>query len=367
MNFRPLVSVVVPTFNRARHIAEAIESALAQSWDQLEVLVVDDGSTDDTADIVADLIRRDDRVRYFAQPNGGVSAARNRALGEAQGAFIAFLDSDDAWLPWKLEVQMELFWRFPQAAMCWTDMEAVDANGVQQFPRYLRLMYSNYERFPAEQLFPRYWRLGELLTDAPADLSQVRVGTGNIYRRMLFGNLVHTSTVVLRRAIAQRVGLFDESMRRGGEDFRYHLRTCRYGDAMLLDIPSIRYRVGEDDRITHPRNNLYFARNYLRTLKEELASPPPERDLAPTYLERRAILAEAHQWLGDAEVNDGYSIRSAWHCLRSLWLGAPPRHAIKTLIKSGLPQPATEWLRAKKRAQHTASLRDVRSPIGGVK
>lgn len=92
-----LVSVIIPSYNRGYIVGKSIESVLAQSYRQIEVIVVDDGSTDNTREVVAGF---DDRVRYFYKENGGVSTARNLGLRECRGEFIALLDSDDLWLPW---------------------------------------------------------------------------------------------------------------------------------------------------------------------------------------------------------------------------------------------------------------------------
>jgi glycosyltransferase involved in cell wall biosynthesis len=113
------VSVIVPTWNRAGTIQEAIESALGQSKEVLEVLVCDDGSTDDTAAIVAAMTRRDSRVRWVAGERGGRPAIpRNRGIRESRGEWLAFLDSDDAWLPAKVEAQLEAVGRSGALAVC---------------------------------------------------------------------------------------------------------------------------------------------------------------------------------------------------------------------------------------------------------
>lgn len=100
------VSVVIVAYNKGDTLAEAIESVLAQSYRDFEILVVDDGSTDDTA---ARVRPYRSRVRYLVKPNGGTGSARNLGIAEAQGRYVAFLDGDDLWLPRKLEVQMEAF------------------------------------------------------------------------------------------------------------------------------------------------------------------------------------------------------------------------------------------------------------------
>ena len=105
------VSVVIATYNRSRQVKEAIDSVLAQSAPVREIIVVDDGSKDDTRE---QLLSYGDRIRPFFQANGGASAARNLAMRMAQGSWIAFLDDDDVWLPEKIEQQMELVRRNPE-------------------------------------------------------------------------------------------------------------------------------------------------------------------------------------------------------------------------------------------------------------
>ncbi len=99
----PLVSVVIPTYNYGRYVGEAVDSALAQTYPSVEVIVIDDGSTDDTRDR---LVRYGDRIRYVYQVNAGLSAARNTGIREAMGRYIAFLDSDDQFHPRRIELQI---------------------------------------------------------------------------------------------------------------------------------------------------------------------------------------------------------------------------------------------------------------------
>src|SRR6187551_2399542 len=138
----PLVSVIVPTFNRAYCLNRAVDSVLAQTHANCEVLIVDDGSTDDTAERVQQWYGNRSNVRYLKQANAGVSAARNTGLRAATGDFIALLDSDDVWLRWKIEVQLACLAALPEAGMIWTDMEAVDPDGARLHERYLRIMYN---------------------------------------------------------------------------------------------------------------------------------------------------------------------------------------------------------------------------------
>ena len=104
----PLVTVIMPTYNYGRYVADAIESIQAQTFGNFEIVVVDDGSTDDTAAVVEALMRDGVPVRYLRQPNQGAAAARNRGIRAAEGDWIALLDSDDTWLPGKLEAAAAL-------------------------------------------------------------------------------------------------------------------------------------------------------------------------------------------------------------------------------------------------------------------
>src|ERR1044071_9777835 len=148
-----LVSVVIPSYNRAYCIATTVDSTLAQTHKNLEVLIIDDGSKDETRDLVEARYRDEPRVRYIPQANAGVSAARNHGLRLARGQYVALLDSDDIWLPWKVEAQLRCLEAFPTAGMIWTDMDAIGPDGQLKYRRYLTRMYTSYRRFTREQLF----------------------------------------------------------------------------------------------------------------------------------------------------------------------------------------------------------------------
>src|SRR5206468_4406731 len=115
-----LVSIVIPCFNRADIVGDTIDSVLAQTYVNFEAIIVDDGSTDNTREIISGYDDR--RLRYVYKLNGGLSSARNSGLELARGEFIAFLDSDDVWQSWKLEAQVEIFRRHPEAGLIWSDM-----------------------------------------------------------------------------------------------------------------------------------------------------------------------------------------------------------------------------------------------------
>ena len=129
-NSAPLVSVIVPCYNSADHIYETLESILSQTFDNLEVIVVDDCSTDDSVAVAKQVQASDPRVRLYVQPsNGGVAKARNLALSKARGRYIAYLDSDDVWMPEKLDRQLT-FMRKNGYGACFTSYLNVSEDGT---------------------------------------------------------------------------------------------------------------------------------------------------------------------------------------------------------------------------------------------
>jgi glycosyltransferase involved in cell wall biosynthesis len=122
----PDVSVIIPAYRAAATIAEAIDSVMGQTHDRFELIVVDDGSDDDTGGIVA---AYGSRVELVRQANAGVSRARNAGLARARGRYVAFLDADDVWRPRKLELQTELLDSLPHAGLCFTALDRIDEHG----------------------------------------------------------------------------------------------------------------------------------------------------------------------------------------------------------------------------------------------
>ncbi|MEO1342193.1 MAG: glycosyltransferase [Cyanobacteria bacterium J06635_13] len=125
----PLISVVIPAYNAAELIGETIESVIRQSFPDWELIVVDDGSTDNTVSVVEDFCTKDSRIRLISQPNSGVSIARNSGAEKAKGELISFLDSDDMWLEDKLIVHVDYMQRHPKAGISYALVEAISPEG----------------------------------------------------------------------------------------------------------------------------------------------------------------------------------------------------------------------------------------------
>ena len=152
----PVVSVVIPLYNKAPHIATTLNSVLDQTFKDFEVVVIDDGSTDSGAEVVLGF--SDPRIRLFRQKNQGVSAARNRGVNEAKTDFIAFLDADDEWMPKHLETLLRLKKEYPQAGMYTTSYKIfIESTGESIWPTYEYI-----QDRPWEGLLPDYFRSGAM-------------------------------------------------------------------------------------------------------------------------------------------------------------------------------------------------------------
>jgi glycosyltransferase involved in cell wall biosynthesis len=319
----PLVNVIVPTYNRAHLVGRTIESALRQTYQNLEIVVMDDGSTDDTEAVVRKSYGSEPRVRYFKKENGGPASARNAGIDQACGDYVALLDSDDTWHPWKLDLQIRCMVRFPDVGMTWTDMQMIGPDGQVLHERYLRKMYTAYRLFTDEQIFDRAIPLREIAPDLTDHVGDAKLRTGNIFSKMVMGNLVHTSTVVLRRERLARVKGFNTELRVSGEDFDFHLRTAREGTVGLIDLPTIRYQQGLPDRLTAGRYAVYMAENLVRTIEPMILNERHAIDLPDELLSRK--LAEAHAWIASERLKRSEPALARAHYLKSLHYWPWPR------------------------------------------
>lgn len=201
----PTVSVIIPTYNRAHLISRAIQSVLKQTYKDFEVIVIDDGSTDNTEYIIKQFQDKDNRIRYIKhKKNKGGSAARNAGIKLSKGDYIAFQDSDDEWLSEKLEKQMKFF---------------------EGAPSNVGVVYSGF------------WRIeGDTKNYIPS--SQVTEKEGNVHKELLKGNFVTTQSIVIRKECFEKAGMFDESLPRL-QDWDLVLRLSKYYEFKCIDEPLV--------------------------------------------------------------------------------------------------------------------------------
>lgn len=230
-----MVSVVIPTYNRAATLMRSIQSVTGQSYSEWELIIVDDGSTDNTRELVESAARQDARIRYIHCPeNKGQAKARNTGIQEAQGEFIAFQDSDDCWMPEKLKRQMALMEAHPEYGLVYGQV-VYDEAGVLSAP------------------YP------------PMDAGE------QVFESCLKRNLIGTPTMLVRKTVFDRIGLFDSSLP-ALEDYELALRITRsYAAGFIADPVLTAYKSADSvsrDLGKHLISNCMILRKYEKELKK---------------------------------------------------------------------------------------------------
>lgn len=248
-----LVSVILPTYNRAWILKETIDSVLDQDYGNFELIVVDDGSTDETPHLLS---AYQGRITVIRQQNQGVSAARNAGIRAASGDLIALLDSDDTWLPGKLTAQVDFFNTHPDARICQTE-EIWIRNGVRVNPG-----------------------------------KRHRKQAGMIFERSLALCLVSPSAVMIRKSLLDEVGLFDETLP-ACEDYDLWLRIAWKHPIHLIHQPLIVKRGGHGDQLSRmPELDRYRIRSIARMLDSDCLSPNQKKAARAMLKTKCAIYAQ---------------------------------------------------------------------------
>lgn len=232
----PLVSVVIPVFNGASFVAKAVASVRAQTVKDVEIIVVDDGSTDGTQAVLEEL-RRTMEIRWFQQEHGGPARSRNRGIEAARGEFVALLDCDDVWLPDKLEAQLAVMMARPEVGVVHTDYESVDHDG-----QVLEEVHASRSPEPLTRAF-----------------------TG--------GHAALPSTLLVRRSALNEIGALNPELY-GSEDSDLTIRLHRVTEFACIERPLVRklqrghgYRDMAFDEATHREKVLASRERFLTALE----------------------------------------------------------------------------------------------------
>jgi len=273
MNNDPLVSVIVPTFNRAHLLGRALDSIKKQTFKSFEVLVVDDGSFDYTAKLVRESYPE---FKLLKIKNSGVSAARNVGIHESRGKYIALLDSDDEWLPEKLEKQISLF---KQSHFRW----------VHSNERWIR----NGTRVNQKKIHKK--------------------SGGDIFLRSLHLCLVSPSAVILEKSLLLEVGCFDESFT-VCEDFDLWLRILTYCPIGFLEDELILKYGGHEDQLSakYKAMDEYRVRCYRKLLLEYNLSEVRREEVIKAAIKKCDILINGYKKHGHLESFKKIEISKNW-------------------------------------------------------
>ncbi|MGD0451892.1 MAG: glycosyltransferase [Candidatus Bathyarchaeia archaeon] len=237
----PEVSVIIPTYQSRKFVEAAIDSVLTQTYTNYEIIIVDGGSTDGTLEILHSYGKN---VKILRQTGKGIANARNTGLLASQGKYVAFLDSDDLWLPDKLEIQIKLFDKMPE------DVGLIYSDTLPFFERYKKLNLDS----AFQKHMPR---------------------RGKVLSYLLRDNFIPTSTVIVRKSCFDKVGFFDESFLLS-EDYDLWLRIAEEYDIDYQEFALAKHRLHEEN-ITrnfelHFQNELLLQNKILPYLKKEASS-----------------------------------------------------------------------------------------------
>jgi glycosyltransferase involved in cell wall biosynthesis len=285
---RPLVSVVIPAYNAGRFLKPALESVFGQTYDNLEVVLVDDGSTDDTPDVAAAYA---DRIVYRRRPNGGLAAARNTGLELARGELIAWFDADDICMPERIATQAMYMLHNPAVVGVSSDFSAFDERGVFA-ASYASHYYSEVREHGVGKLFPFSESFDGRGLDWPSapPLKPCTVYFGDIWKRLMFGNFLHPPTMMMRREARERAGWLGNAFT-GATDWEFLIRLAKTGQMAFIDAPLLQYRCHED-QMTSSKNGLSFPLANVRIIEAILAEHGDS--IADIRLDLHRVLAGFH-------------------------------------------------------------------------
>ena len=244
---RPTVSVIIPTYNRAALVPRALDSVIAQTFSDWEIVLVDDGSTDATPQLAAEYYRRlGDRLVCIREENRGSSSARNRGIDACRGRFVAFLDSDDEFAPTKLERQLALFELRPELGFVYSDFAFVDLEGVHH-PSAFGAKFPLARQVASDAVAPGLFIVGNRLFD-----------------RLVRGYFIATIVGMVRREVLGTAIRFAENQAYA-EEWLFYLKIARATTSGFVDEPlSIHHYVAQSLARSDKRRNTL---GYYRLLK----------------------------------------------------------------------------------------------------
>lgn len=318
------VSVVIPAYNCAETLAPTLESCFAQHVGDLEVLVVNDGSTDRTAEILAGF---GTRVRVIHQKNAGLAAARNAGQRASTGEFIAWMDGDDLMAPDRLELEVAVLNANPEIGVVSSEFSAFVDPAADVIGSYGATYYAAFQRLGgAEALYPQLE--APLMSGGRA----VRVRSGAIHDLLVWGNFVHPPTVLARRSILEASGFADEGLR-FSSDYDLILRMARKTRFAFVEAPLLRYRLSSS-QMSHVNAGERMQLETARVL-ERLKLDDPE---AAGRLRQviRLRVAESYVHAADA-VGSEDRIRAFGLLVRGLRTSVVVRPAARALARIIVP------------------------------
>lgn len=270
----PKISVVIPAYNAELTIKETIQSVQQQTFSDFELIVINDGSTDRTLEILQSI--KEPRLRIFSYENGGLPVARNRGISNATGEFIAFLDADDLWTPDKLELQLAALQQHPEAGVAYSWTYYIDEQGKSLFPG-IRIFYE-----------------------------------GNVHADLLLRNfLLNGSNPLIRKQAIESVGKFDPTLK-SGEDWDFYLRLA--ASWLFVVVPSYQIFYRQSSSSMSSKVNVMKEAN-LMVIERAFKAAPPELQ----YLRNKSF-SIFYQYLAELYLKHGTGLSGIRQAGQNLWV-----------------------------------------------
>lgn len=330
------VSVIIPTYNRANFVCEAIKSVLEQTFQDFEVIVVDDGSTDNTSDVIQCF--RDHRIKYIYQQNSGQAAARNSGIQDSDSEYVAFLDSDDMLQPNSLEKRVQIMDKYPGVAFSYGQVYHTDIDG---HVRYLEKAHKK---------------------------SCILKGWEQIKLYLFYGNQTNTSTVMARRSCLEEAGMYDTGFREGSEDLDLYIRLSKKHAVAYIAEPLDKCRIHSGNTNT-ARAVSELEKKHLIIIDRVFSDP--EVSLKLTIEQPKAYF---HLYMRLASAAHGnFSKKTTRDYLFKALKICPKRFFFKSMIltwtfqylKTWVPRPVLNLLRRLKYSIKQFSLAHSNQILGG--
>lgn len=264
METTPIISVIIPTYNRGNIVPQAIESALNQTYKNFEIIVVDDGSTDNTKETLG---RYYDKIKFFYKNNGGVSSARNFGVKHALGKYIAFLDSDDLWYPDKLQRQIVALQLDSRYGLAITEVDIIDASKKHLF-------YSSIKNC----------------------IGGKQINTEKVLQLIYSKQYITCSYMLIKKDLFEKIGFFNETLNTA-EDIDILLRMSSSSEIVLIDEPLIKYKKSLDSL-----SNQLFTMNRVKVLNNYQLNNPIDAIKYKKLFSRTL-----------AKINFDYAVDLLWH------------------------------------------------------
>ena len=332
----PLVSIIIPAYNCGKTIADTLKSCIDQSYKNIEIIVVNDGSTDNTSFILEGYKTT---IRIVNQQNKGLAAARNAGQAIANGSYIAWMDADDIARVDRIDIEVQVLNQFPSVVLVSSDFSAFLTGEPDFESSHIGTYYGSFRsRGGAAKL---YRSNEQIQLNKNID---VEVWIGQQFENLIWGNFVHPPTVMTRKKILDEIGPCDTGIR-SGSDYEYILRLSRVGEFAFVDAPLLRYR----------RSDQQMSGSFIHgeTWSEYRHMLSKFKDLHPGFFERNHELYKkklAFTYIMEARdvgfIDRGKGIKLLYSSLYEYFF---PLDVIKTFLYINIPKFVFTSYRALKR------------------